>query len=82
MANPFERLAPEGFHKVAQNDNMSGEVLAVVYYNKTEGEFFVQVVNADKAFTTLGPMKAHVFENLTQILSDVRDMDRKYSYLD
>lgn len=78
MANTFEKLAPEGFSKIAQNDNMSGEVLAVVYYNKSKAEFFIQVMGANNEFITLGPMKAHIFHNLAQILADVKDMDGKY----
>lgn len=82
MANPFEKLAPEGFQKIAQNDNMSGEVLAVVYYNKSKSEFFVQVMGADNEFITLGPMKAHIFENLAQIMTDVKEMERRYHFLE
>lgn len=82
MANPFEKLAPEDFNKIAQNDNMNGEVLAVVYHNKTKGEFFVQIQGATNEFITLGPMKAHIFANLTQIMTSVNDMDGKYLPLD
>lgn len=82
MANPFEKLAPEGFQKIAQNDNMNGEVLAVVYHNKTHNEFFVQVMGTNKEFITLGPMKAHIFDNLMQIMTDVKDMERRYHYLE
>ena len=82
MANPFEKLAPEGFHKIAQNDNMNGEVLAVVYVNKAKSEFFVQVIGANNEFITLGPMKAHIFNNLSQIMTDVKEMEGKYHFLE
>ena len=82
MANPFEKLAPEGFSKIAQNDTMNGEVLAVVYHSKTKGEFFVQVMGATNEFITLGPMKAHIFNNLSQIMTDVKEMEGKYLPLD
>ena len=82
MANPFEKLAPEGFSKIAQNDNMNGEVLAVVYYNRSKSEFFVQVMGATNEFITLGPMKAHIFRNLSQIMADVKEMEGKYLPLD
>lgn len=82
MANPFEKLAPEGFQKIAQNDNMNGEVLAVVFHSKTKNEFFIQVMGADSEFITLGPMKAHVFDNLAQIMTDVKEMERRFHYLE
>lgn len=82
MANPFEKLAPEGFQKIAQNDNMNGEVLAVVYFNKAKSEFFVQIMGANNEFITLGPMKLHVFENLAQIMTDVKEMERRYHFLE
>ena len=82
MANPFEKLAPEGFQKIAQNDNMNGEVLAVVYFNRTKREFFVQIMGANNEFITLGPMKAHIFNNLSQIMVDVKEMEGKYHFLE
>jgi len=82
MANPFEKLAPEGFQKIAQNDNMNGEVLAVVYFNRGKSEFFVQVMGANNEFITLGPMKAHIFNNLSQIMTDVKEMEGKYHFLE
>ena len=82
MANPFDKLAPADFSKIAQNDNMNGEVLSVVYYNKPKGEFFIQVLADNKEFVTLGPMKAHTFNSLTQIMSDVKDMEHKFHVLD
>jgi len=82
MANPFEKLAPEGFQKIAQNDNMNGEVLAIVFFNRGKGEFFVQVMGANNEFITLGPMKTHIFNNLSQIMTDVKDMEGKYHTLE
>jgi hypothetical protein len=82
MANPFESLAPEGFHKIAQNDDRNGDVLSVVYLNNRAGKFFVQIMDVNKEQIALGPFPAFTFYNLCQILGDVKDMERKYHFID
>ena len=78
MANPFEKLAPESFRKIAQNDNMQGDVLAAVYRDNLKNEFFVQVMGVNEEYITLGPMPGHIFQRLAQIMGDVKEMEGKY----
>jgi hypothetical protein len=82
MANPFEKLAPEGFSKIAQNDDRNGDVLAVVYLNKRSSEFFVQLQTVTKEFITLGPLPPTAFRNLCTVLASVQDMEGRYHFIE
>lgn len=78
MANAFERLAPPEFRKIAQNDDQHGNVIAVVFHCALTNRFFIQTQAKDGGFLTLGPLPAHVFDNLVAIMGDVRDMEKRY----
>ena len=86
MENEFNRLVPEAYHKIAQNDSATGVPVAVVYYAKTLNLYYVQAQKQlpDGSFSTMtfGPLPAHVFESLAHIMADVHGMDRRYYYLD
>ena len=86
MDNPFERLVPEDFRKVAQNDSVMGNPIAIVYYSKRLDQYYIQAqkVEADGSFSsmTFGPLPSHVFKSLSHIMVDVHGMDGKYYYLD
>lgn len=75
----MEKLAPPEFRKIAQNDDQHGNVLAVVYYNASKRQFFIQTQNEKgDGFMALGPLAQHVFDNLITIMADVKDMERRY----
>jgi hypothetical protein len=79
----FERLAPEGYRKIAENTNQRGDSLAAVYHKQANNTFFIQTQNEKgDGFIGLGPMAAHVFDNLMQIMVDVKDMDKRYMPLE
>lgn len=74
-----EKLAPKEFRKIAENTSQNGDQLAAVYYDGSTGQFFIQAQNAEgNGILTFGPLARHVFENLMQILGDVKDMERRY----
>lgn len=79
----FIRKAPKEFRKIAQNDDQHGNVLVVVYHDAATKRFFLQAQNEKgDGFITFGPMAQHVFANLMQICSDVKDMEGRYMPLE
>lgn len=79
MENVFTKLAPAEFRKIAQNDDQHGNVLVVVYHCAASRRFFVQAQNeTGSGFITFGPMAQHVFANLMQVCSDIKDMEGRY----
>lgn len=84
--NPFKRLIPDDYRKIAQNDSAVGELIAAVYFNATRNMYYIeamrQLPNGQYEPVTFGPLPAHVFENLSHIMIDVKEMNRKYIYLE
>ena len=84
--NPFKRLVPEDYRKIAQEDTATGDLIAAVYFNPTRNMYYIEAVRMlpGGAFEpiTFGPLPAHVFENLSRIMVDVHEMNRKYMYLE
>ena len=77
------KLAPPEFRKIAQNDDQHGNVLAVVYHDSNTRRFFLQTQNEKgDGFIALGPLSQHVFDNLMQIMSDIKDMEKRYMPLE
>lgn len=86
MDNEFNRLVPEEYRKIAQNDSAAGVPVAVVYFAKSLNCYYLQAqkVMPDGSYSTitLGPLPAHVFESLAHIMADVHGMERRYMFLD
>jgi len=84
--NLFKRLIPEDYRKIAQNDSAVGELITAVYFNATRNMYYIEAVRQVSTGQfepiTFGPMPAHVFENLAHIMIDVKEMNRKYIYLE
>lgn len=78
-----EKLVPNEFRKIAENTNQKGDQLAAVYHKQDGNKFYIQAENdASTGILVLGPLSAHVFENLMQIMVDCKDMDRRYMPLE
>jgi hypothetical protein len=82
----LERLVPKEWRKIAQDDNVSGEPIAAVYFNPGNKSFFVQAMQlqANGQFTsmTFGPVPDYAMMALIHIFADIESMDRKYRNLD
>ena len=84
--NPFKRIVPDDYRKIAQDDTATGELIAAVYFNATRNMYYVEAMrqNPNGGFepVTFGPLPAHVFEALAHIFEDVKEMNRKYLFLE
>ena len=82
----FKRLVPEEYRKIAQNDTATGELIAAVYFNGIRNMYFIeaqrQVAGGGYEVITFGPLPSHVFDNLSTIMMDVKEMNRRYIYLE
>jgi hypothetical protein len=79
----YTKLSPPEFRKIAQNDDQHGNVLAVVSYDASTKRFFIQAQNEKgDGFITFGPLSQHVFANLIQVCTDIKDMEGRYMSLE
>lgn len=82
----LDRLVPKDWRKIAQDDNVSGEPIAAVYFNPTNRSFFVQAMqlqaNGQFHSMTFGPVPEYAMKALIHILADIESMDGKYRNLD
>ena len=81
-----ERLAPENFRKIAQNDSATGVPVAAVYHDPIRKEFFITaqcvLPNGEFGNQAFGPIPMHTFNNLMHILDSVKEMDGRYVNID
>jgi hypothetical protein len=42
--NPFKRVVPDEFRKIAQDDTATGDLIAAVYFNATRNMYYIEAM--------------------------------------